>query len=177
MWHRFSMFFQLGGTLDALRGPLEGRRGTAGAPWGPLEGPRGHRRTSLGGPRGVLGESLGSLERAWGIFGAPLERPWGVFGAPVVPEVLQTLATARFQKGSLEHPWGVFAAPLGVFVASLGDPGGPWSDLGASLEPQRRSLERPGCVFGATAPARTSRTHGNHVTPRCKHYVSLNTLD
>ena len=143
------MFFQLGGTLDAVWGPLEGRRGTAGAPWGPLEGPRRHRRTSSGGPRGVLGGSLVSLERAWGVFGAPLERPWGVFGAPVVPEVLQTLATARFQKGSLEHPWGVFAAPLGVFVASLGDPGGPWSELGATwvhlwshsagcLEPQRR---------------------------------------
>ena len=171
------MFFQPGGNLGRSLGALGGSKGHRRSSLGTLGGSKGHRRSSLGGPWGVLGGSLGSLERAWGVFGALLERPWGVFGAPVVPEVLQTLATARFQKGSLERPWGVFAAPLGVLVASLGDPGAPWSDLGASLVTSKVQKIRHVLEKVTSEPARHSGTHGNHVTSSRKHYVSMNTLD
>ena len=172
VWHCFQCFFSLGEPWDALRGPLEGRRGTAGAPWGPLEGPRRHRRTSLGGPRGVLGVLGASLGRLWSALGATLGCLWSACRARSAPNASHSEVSEGVPGASL----GRVCSALGGLCSVLGGSGGPWSDLGASLEPQRRSLERPGCVFGATAPARPRETHATHITPRCKHYVSLNTL-
>ena len=89
-------------------------------PWGSLKLLCGVFASPLGFPEaslevlGVLGASLGrpwhALGGSWGclgwpraVFGAPLGllgSPWVVFGAPLAPEVLETLATARFAEGA-----------------------------------------------------------------------------
>ena len=160
----FLCFFSLGGNLGRSLGTLGGSKGHRRSSLGTLGGSKGHRRSWV---LGVLGASLGRL---WSALGATLGCLWSARRARSAPNASHSEVSEGVPGASLGRVCNALGGPCCVLEGSRGSLGRPWGVFG--VQKSRHVLEKV-----TSEPARHSGTHANHVTARCKHYVSMNTLD